>query len=359
MKSKLSKKFRIEVLEEAAAPTRGKKSKQKGKPKALPVIIWDGESDPLPIVQRRCGECVKSLRDKQSGTELDRSGLQALPNNSIIVGSTRASTMAAAIRATDQPDVVEQDDIVSFGKAEVQNFTLPRMNNHEDPVDPESLDQRHSLSRHAKKRMHRQGISEQEIVECLQRGDRQRAGKGIERVTHESLVTLQAKDAQKTVITTTRDLSKTLPMSRYKASHCLRSGLVQAMQEQLRIIINYKEEEEAFELRGDERGIDRAIQRFEKTAFNSASEIRVPSTRDMCGQIIGKGGANIDAIRKKLDIQHPLAVRWDGESKEMVVACLVPLTKHVEAQLTLAVEAIVERITQAHYINTTPHKVAD
>jgi predicted RNA-binding protein YlqC (UPF0109 family) len=290
-----------------------------GKPKPPATIVWDGQHAPLPLVQQRC-KGVKSLR-KKSGDEYELKELAALPDNFIVIGSITPSKLSMA---PSPPPPPEQKNLVVECSVCFGNLELP-----------DGL----TISKHAKDRMCRRGISAGDVANCCEKGKRVTA----DRMTHEGLVVVQAKQDGTVATLYGGNIRDTIPCDPVSAKFFLQTGLIQTIREQLHIGIQYFDTEQVFELTcSNPTAIERAKYRLDRAAPTANCIVRVTSAKDTCGLIIGKKGQTINRIRNKLGMIHKkLQVRWDEEAREIVITSQVPYSEECRGRLFLVVDDII------------------
>eukprot|EP00957_Ditylum_brightwellii_P056859 4310507-Ditylum_brightwellii.AAC.1 len=110
------------------------------------------------------------------------------------------------------------------------------------------------------------------------------------------------------------------------ALNMLKIGLIQTMQDEIHIGIQYEDNIHTFGIVGDSKMIGRAMHRMDRYAKgNDRSCI----------------GCNIKQLKCKLRVSSGLMVNWNAESQRIKVSSSVALTEDTKAQLYAEIQDMV------------------
>jgi hypothetical protein len=141
----------------------------------------------------------------------------------------------------------------------------------------------------------------------------------------EMVKVVRAKNAAGTMIKVIGNTKERLPIDEDIAINFIKSGLIPIIRHELNVRVRYIDSDDCFELVGHRQAIDHAKYRLLHASNSKDTAVQVPSEKDTCGLIIGTKGTRMKRIKARLQINHGIGVKWDEESKEIVLTSTVPL----------------------------------
>ena len=133
-------------------------------------------------------------------------------------------------------------------------------------------------------------------------------------------------------MTTVATQEEEYPYPPERAVESLKAGMVQQLRQDLGIKLPYDHDLQMFSLQGDATAMARAKHRLQKLLDTDATIVRVPCPTDVCGRVIGPGGATIRKIKESCNIHRGVNVKSDENSKSMLLTTPFPLDEKTKKQ---------------------------